>query len=174
MNNELSFESFVCKWKECAHIQPFKTVTELSEHLSLLHVGKKAPNYVCHWEGCDRNDMPWPSRSALVAHLRKHTGERPFACHLCNKQFARSDALSKHVKIHHNPNKVSDELACKKFNVPLSSGNKELDELNIYSKALVEENEALLLQLQYNKAKIKRLQALKLLCLNRLLELDAM
>lgn len=170
--NELSFEPFVCKWKECLHNQPFKTITELSEHLSLIHVGKKAPNYVCYWDGCDRNDTPWPSRSALVAHLRKHTGERPFACHLCNKQFARSDALSKHVKIHHNSSKTGDESNYKKFNVSSSSGNRELDELTIYSKALLEENENLLLQLQYNKVKIKRLQALKLLCLNRLLEFD--
>ena len=36
----------------------------------------------------------------LQRHLRTHTGEKRFACPICNKRFMRSDHLSKHVKTH--------------------------------------------------------------------------
>ena len=38
----------------------------------------------------------------LQRHLRTHTGEKRFACPICNKRFMRSDHLSKHVKTHSN------------------------------------------------------------------------
>uniref|UniRef100_G3UK65 Sp9 transcription factor n=1 Tax=Loxodonta africana TaxID=9785 RepID=G3UK65_LOXAF len=36
----------------------------------------------------------------LQRHLRTHTGEKRFACPVCNKRFMRSDHLSKHIKTH--------------------------------------------------------------------------
>jgi len=49
----------------------------------------------------------WPgcdwrfSRSdELARHRRSHSGVRPYPCRLCDKRFSRSDHLAKHVKVH--------------------------------------------------------------------------
>ncbi|XP_066985005.1 Kruppel-like factor 2 [Macrobrachium rosenbergii] len=36
----------------------------------------------------------------LTRHFRKHTGDRPFNCRLCDRAFSRSDHLSLHMKRH--------------------------------------------------------------------------
>lgn len=52
----------------------------------------------------------WPgcgwrfSRSdELSRHRRSHSGVKPYQCPVCEKKFARSDHLSKHVKVHRFP-----------------------------------------------------------------------
>ncbi|KAL3198352.1 hypothetical protein MRX96_044391 [Rhipicephalus microplus] len=45
------------------------------------------------------------TRSSLIIHMRKHTGERPYRCHLCPAAFAKSSDRSRHFRTHqlHKP-----------------------------------------------------------------------
>ncbi|XP_075528309.1 uncharacterized protein LOC142560239 [Dermacentor variabilis] len=51
---------------------------------------------------CNWKECGWKfARSdELTRHYRKHTGDRPFQCRLCERAFSRSDHLSLHMKRH--------------------------------------------------------------------------
>ncbi|KAM8990580.1 LOW QUALITY PROTEIN: transcription factor Sp1 [Ara ararauna] len=84
-----------------------------SEGRSSGDPGKKK-QHICHIPGCGK---VYGKTSHLRAHLRWHTGERPFVCSwvLCGKRFTRSDELQRHKRTHTGEKKFACPECPKRF-----------------------------------------------------------
>ncbi|KAL8564093.1 hypothetical protein ACOMHN_034570 [Nucella lapillus] len=70
----------------------FKEVAVLKTHM-LTHSNLR--QYKCTYSDCP---YAFKTKGSLVRHMRRHTGERPYACESCGRSFAESGALTRHMR----------------------------------------------------------------------------
>lgn len=94
----------VCRCPNCVHAEQMgQSADDRRKHM-----------HNCHIPGCGK---AYAKTSHLKAHLRWHSGDRPFVCNwlFCGKRFTRSEELQRHLQTHTGAKKLSCPLCNRVF-----------------------------------------------------------
>ncbi|KAJ8002021.1 hypothetical protein DPEC_G00175480 [Dallia pectoralis] len=95
----------VCRCPNCIHAEQ---LGQSADDARRKHM------HNCHIPGCGK---AYAKTSHLKAHLRWHSGDRPFVCNwlFCGKRFTRSDELQRHLQTHTGAKKFSCAMCPRVF-----------------------------------------------------------
>ena len=68
-------------------------MSKIQKNKEINKVDTKLKSHKC--EVCGQGCV---SKSALIVHMRIHTGSKPFKCELCENSFAQKSTLSTHIQ----------------------------------------------------------------------------